>query len=1154
MAGSKLLSAVWAKAEAKAAAELDEGDAVAAAAAALGIADAPAEGDGEEEAAAEEVDVEKVAEVEERRLLRTLAALRELWVVLYTGVSDGSVKLTELANLAPLLLDSTERQLLVASARGLQAVGGGGGGGDGSAVEEWPMLSGELDAATVANLFRFGHVLAVKGALPSIAEALRLLQRWVAADARESVNKVAVAVGRLGALVNAQWATATFADAGAFAAEADIVDERLVSVDPSLILTLQDADSLLGWLRLTPNDNDFTSSIELALGRSEMECPDELWSREQRSVDESILSKLSGVRAFLHDHLYAGGDAELYPNLSAALEVVGRWDWAAAPTIAKSVRECSDVRLALQELLAGDSDSAAPGRLMQLAKLRARWRCSSEPPPESSTIGAAATDAAAVAAAAAAEAAEAAEGGGGGDGEAHLWLEYMLVRGGVEHRVVQQMTEVVEFQSAVVLSGQTRHGDVGARVDSFVVQFGLVQLLRETLAELKAAGHFGYATFSVEYSLDVAPDEIQAAVRAARASLAWWASAVARARDTHYHLNFYTLRQLAPLRAFLECSDGDGNAIMAELVRLVNPDMGDEQLRGIALDLTRAWDESGGDGAPDVAATDATAADVAAARDLGRLGAALDRALAPLRPRRRTVAAAAAAEPLASGVQLMCAEGGATAVELLLSMYLRRGVLPEREECLLCWKATAAEELDNLVRRWQRASEHGREDRLYAIGAVDALSFERQHDLVVALQAAIDAQRREGAPPPPPLVLVSGTAEASHVVAAFGHRRRPEVPLAAEDLRLLTAPLGFTVTSRVAGGGKSFSVRAAAKAEGRAYVHVPVHTAARRPLMRALRAALSRPADRWLVHLDLAALAAEADKLLAELLALRVLLDPHEKAALFVGADVAFAVELPSGRRLPLRVPSLLPQRRAELSAPTFCATLASLQPGLPADAAAERHAALQLACRALHALDADGGRFPQSLDALTALAPDELDGARCFALLERALRDDRGDDGAAEEAAAADVGEAQRQRTLRAAAEAERPPLSLWSLWGFVSVLAWQLRELHRDSSAINASLVADPEAEMGHDERVKAAMKGELVSFLVATAREFATRRARRAATTTRRSPSAAAGARSTTARRFTMVSGGSSATFRTRGGRATRSRRAASTCTTARSRSGG
>ena len=132
--------------------------------------------------------------------------------------------------------------------------------------------------------------------------------------------------------------------------------------------------------------------------------------------------------------------------------------------------------------------------------------------------------------------------------------------------------------------------------------------------------------------------------------------------------------------------------------------------------------------------------------------------------------------------------------------------------------------------------------------------------------------------------------------------------------------------------------------------------------------------------------------MLAELLALRVLLDPHEKVALFVGADVAFAVELPSGRRLPLRVPSLLPQRRAELSAPTFCATLASLQPGLPADAAAERHAALQLACRALHALDADGGRFPQSLDALTALAPDELDGARCFALLERALRDDRGD------------------------------------------------------------------------------------------------------------------------------------------------------------------
>ena len=165
----------------------------------------------------------------------------------------------------------------------------------------------------------------------------------------------------------------------------------------------------------------------------------------------------------------------------------------------------------------------------------------------------------------------------------------MLVRGGVGHRVVQQMTEVVEFQSAVVLSGQTRHGDVGARVDSFVVQFGLVQLLRETLAELKAAGHFGYATFSVEYSLDVPSDEIQAAVRAARASLAWWASAVARARDTHYHLNFYTLRQLAPLRlsnAATATATHHGRARAAR-----ESGNGRRAVAWIALDLTRAWDE-----------------------------------------------------------------------------------------------------------------------------------------------------------------------------------------------------------------------------------------------------------------------------------------------------------------------------------------------------------------------------------------------------------------------------------------------------------------------------------------------------------------------------------------------------------------------------------
>ena len=68
---------------------------------------------------------------------------------------------------------------------------------------------------------------------------------------------------------------------------------------------------------------------------------------------------------------------------------------------------------------------------------------------------------------------------------------------------------------------------------------------------------------------------------------------------------------------------------MAEIARLVNPDMGDEQLRGIALDLTRAWDESGGDSAPD-----ALAADAALATRPGRFGC-------PPLPAARTVAVAA---------------------------------------------------------------------------------------------------------------------------------------------------------------------------------------------------------------------------------------------------------------------------------------------------------------------------------------------------------------------------------------------------------------------------------------------------------------------------------------------------------------------------------
>ena len=56
----------------------------------------------------------------------------------------------------------------------------------------------------------------------------------------------------------------------------------LVEIDDALIRALIEAESLIDWLRGTPGDTDFSSSVEIGMGRSEMECPDELWNSEKK--------------------------------------------------------------------------------------------------------------------------------------------------------------------------------------------------------------------------------------------------------------------------------------------------------------------------------------------------------------------------------------------------------------------------------------------------------------------------------------------------------------------------------------------------------------------------------------------------------------------------------------------------------------------------------------------------------------------------------------------------------------------------------------------------------------------------------------------------------------------------------------------------------
>jgi hypothetical protein len=79
----------------------------------------------------------------------------------------------------------------------------------------------------------------------------------------------------------------------------------------------------------------------------------------------------------------------------------------------------------------------------------------------------------------------------------------------------------------------------------------------------------------------------------------------------------------------------------------------------------------------------------------------------------------------------------------------------------------------------------------------------------------------------------------------------------------------------------------------------------------------------------------------------------------------------------------------------------------------------------------------------------------------------------------------------LLEAAGSTTKSMSKHSIWGFVNVMYWQLREMMDQNGPLYGACLLDPKAaDAESDLELKQLMKGQLVAFALATAREFATR----------------------------------------------------------------
>eukprot|EP00439_Symbiodinium_sp_Y106_P069743 s1411_g12.t1 len=448
---------------------------------------------------------------------------------------------------------------------------------------------------------------------------------------------------------------------------------------------------------------------------------------------------------------------------------------------------------------------------------------------------------------------------------------------------------------------------------------------------------------------------------------------------------------------------------------------------------------------------------------------------------------------LVPGAHVALATDFYSAVALLLWPFLARRLRPAAWEVLPCHVRTTPESVQLLLLRWA----HCQPGQFFGLLLPAEAAFATQQIVVQAVHDAVDEAGPLPSPKCPLLILVCGenSAQAHVSTQLMQHRVYASNPplheFADEVVQLISVGDAAAPSVHVGphcGCGKTFSVRMSAKEQGASYRQLKL-TAAMGfgALGRSLCGAVEGVQGMVLLHLDLTAglplLNSESfAAALFELIVLgRVARTGAERADGIFKLDsrVRVAIELPAGVEQPETAPwrcgpllSWLPRVSSTVKAEAFCADEASLQAGLGESFAAARHDGLrnphavanayhrlQYVCGALAIVRRLGGAFPLQYEG----ADSELSGEECFSVL------------------------------VEFAKLKLRP--SLWNIWSFVDVLYWQLKEVHHPESVANQACIpeegapkAKPLSELLAEDCPM--FKGELIAFILRTARDFATR----------------------------------------------------------------
>lgn len=1076
------------------------------------------------------------------------------WSGLMKAVVDGSLEMCALDRYGQELLQDEEIRIFVVTANSVSRVVDAMTGGDhdlGLDLNVASMVPFEKDFDIVKTVVqKWNHVQLFYSNRQRVKYVFSVSRHLVVSFDLYHVNNCELALESMCRSIESQpceWKEQHISLLELYWVNAQVLSKKLLNISYTLLQTIQENSELLNWLREIKDDEAFFSSIEMARNLQEMNAPIDLWDHASGRINERFLSMISNVRSYLHSFLYAT-DAE---NLSydTFLNIFSELNTKTKPeTIIANIQTCYAVRTSLSKIIGVNTDFSGLGRISYLYSVECNsfWRCTKYMSKASSapTGTSAGMEGSVVLRYQAQDIQQK-------DQIVSRQYSFPDLLDFQSNIVLEQSltsdTNVMSNSSCE--KGEKVAHDDDYLVELFLSQFSWMRRISDVLKQLQLVGHFEYCrSYCLESPVSHPDDYFRKKSQDLEAVKVDWERHVARVRKQFYFINYFDLKRC---QSFIQLLDDTSNqnhfrAKLLPLMCFLNPELmavGDNnEMLVIANSLLNEWTESlltvfhGTDEFSDKLFNieDSTNPESVihshflSKLNLSRLAKCLDKVCSMIPRRIRSlnvdkIDQYVLNEKILRGVYVAFCPTLKAQYDQLITLCAIQQELVEFESCLLCSAETTFEQVVLLLHRWHRSHLNGREATTFYVVEVEKLPYEVQYSTVHLLRELVSSivseSSNQGSSESNPLIFVTEASDprsACYLASQFHQNRLNHGILPASVLSIISAKVGalsrglYCHSSYIAGTGKSFSIRHLASSTQSIYAHIPVnnlHTSVK-SLLRCIRESIFRAeslhqmsvggaetdhsAKNILLHFDVASTVGDTFVgTMFNVVILQILHDIDSDDIFYYHSKfTTVCIELSPGQQhstfsqfrfypaihniasedtFKFDRDSLMSGMGSEFSAALYGNLSEGISTSIESSNAYDR---LYYVVVALYTLDNFGGSFPYDFESTSLHRKSKagesipvLAARNGFALLLRASQ----------------------------LSPDSTSSVSLWCMWSFINVFYWQLHEMQKQNSPIQLACMPDIHIKLmtlQFDTAMKARVKGEMINFVIKTAREFVTR----------------------------------------------------------------